>query len=79
MYDKVPIYCALLAHQCKAKYQVYLCVSWEHLILKRYCSIARLDSLNRKFIPILNVTEVKMLICLCANELGLPIKGSEIL
>ena len=42
-------------------------------------STAQLDSQNRKFDPVLIITEAKMLISLCANELGLSIRGSEIL
>jgi len=38
-----------------------------------------LDRQNRKFPPILIITEAKMLISLCANELSLSIKNSEIL
>jgi len=40
-----------------SKSQVYLCASWWHLILK--CSIARLEKQNRKFVPILIITEAK--------------------
>jgi len=41
------------------------------------CSIARLDSQNRRFAPILIITEAKN--ALCANELGLFIRASEFL
>ena len=34
-HSKVSIYCAPLAPQWKAKSQVYLYVSWAHLILKK--------------------------------------------
>jgi len=74
----VSIYCDLLAPQWKAKSQIYLCAqvgnTWS---LK--CSITRLGSQNRKFASMLIITEEKKFISICANKLGLSIRGSEIL
>jgi len=56
-HDKVLIYCALLTPQWKQSLRSSSMQGEETWSLK--CSIARLDRLNRKFPPILIITEAK--------------------
>ena len=77
IYDKVSIYCVLLTPQWKQSLRSSSMQVGETWSLK--FSIARLDKQNRKFPPILIITEAKNAYFLCAHEPGLSMKNSEIL
>jgi len=57
-------------HSVKGQVSVllYLCVSWEHLILIMQHNTTRWHSQNRKFAPILTITDGKRFIFLSANK-----------
>ena len=76
-HDKVSIYCALLIPQWKQSVRSTSTQGGETWSLK--CSISQLHNQNRKFVPILIITEAINVISLCANELGLSIRNSMIL
>jgi len=74
-HDEVSKYCALLTPRWKQSLRSISVQVEDPWSLK--CSIERLDRQNRKFAPILIITEEKMLISLCANEVGLSIRNSR--
>jgi len=70
------IHCVLLSHQWKQSLRPSSMQVGDTWSLK--CSIARVDRQTRKFHQFFIITE-KKLISLCANQVGLSIRNSEIL